>query len=160
MSLYTGRLVDVLALQPGSYELGVLTEAKQTLAADGTGGLICTGIQSLAQAVMLRLLTIADSRVYVFGQNEAFGCGFLEDACTGNWRGVADIRASFAAAYLDVSRQMLELITEDTPEDEQFDTLTLDNVEILGNRSVKLTFTLKSVAETLTFIQPISIPLR
>lgn len=160
MSLYTGRAVDILALQPAQYALGKLSEAQQTLAADGTGGLVCTGIQKLAQATMLRLLTISDSRPYVFGENEAFGCSFLEDACEGRWRGTADIRASFATAYLDLARQMLELAVEGTPADEQFESLTLDNVEILGGRSVKLTLTLTSAADQVTFIQPISIPLR
>jgi hypothetical protein len=160
MTPYTGRFVDVLAFQPGDTSPGVVSLMEQTLALSGTGGQVCTGIQKLAQGTMLRLLTIQDSRPYEFGENINFGCSFIQDACEGRWRNSSDIRVSYAAASLDVARQMLETITETTPTDEQFNSLTLDNVEILGDRSVKLTFTLKSEASTLTFIQPISIPLR
>lgn len=155
---YVGRLNDVMVFQ------GVASTQKtnpvlleQALAAESEGGRICTGIQKLAQLTLLRLMTIRGSKPY----EPTLGCFFLYDASVGNWRTVGSVRSSFAAAMIDVRRQMLDLREEDTPLDEVFDTLVLDSVTFEGMGKVRLVLTLTSLAGTpVTFIAPITIPLR
>lgn len=154
---YTGRLVDVLAFQgvPGQPQTfpALLT---QSLAAEGEGGRVCAGVQKLAQWFLKTLLTPAGTKL----ADPSVGCDFMADAATGRWRTIGDVRSSFASSMVDIRRQARTRVTASTPTDEQLQTVTLDGVTFDGDRKVTLEMTLRSLAEDVTFLAPITVPLR
>lgn len=137
---YQGRKFDILAFQPSKYT----TELDQALAADNSGGLICTGIQKLAQRWVLEFLTPTDSMPYKIGR----GCSFMANVRSGKLRNNVDVVSFFSAAAAEVG---VNLINEDAvsdPSDERYADVTLDGFSLSGDGKLVLEITLLSVAGT------------
>ena len=124
-----------------------------TMAMVGTtdGGQLCVGIQKLFQRYMRTLLLKQGSMLY--RPND--GCTFLRDLDAGFWRTPADVSQSFAAAQLDVRRQLVADETLDDPDDERFADARLTNIQLTDDR-VGLTVQVTSLAGTsVEYIVPI-----
>lgn len=154
---YVGRTADMLAFRALLPPLrGRDQLLAQELVRPGDGGLLVTGIEKLAQRVLLILLTKAGSRWYAPEE----GTAFIADAQRGRWRTSADVEASFYAARLDVSRQVQAGETGDDPADERWGSLTLLGVVLAADR-VSLRLRLVSAAGTeYKFITPLPVPLK
>jgi hypothetical protein len=152
---FLGRTSDVLAFHgdfPSDREL--LTQ--QTLVPEGTGGLLCTGVQKIAQRFLLILLTKKGTLLY----RVTDGTTFMIDAERGAWRTTLDVQQSFTLAKLDFMRQLRALELPSDPPDEIVDEITLTNVTLLPDR-VGLTIRLTTQAGSdYTFITPIAVPLK
>jgi hypothetical protein len=148
---YAGRTADVLAFYgaaPGTGDVLLV----QSLAGNGSGAIVA-GIQKLVQRFLVTLLTEMGSWQYF----PAMGSGFLTDARRNYWRTVADVRQSFAAALLDVARQLQNEELPGDPPDECYGSATLLSV-LLTPGSVNLRIQLTSLAGTsYQFIAPIDV---
>jgi hypothetical protein len=136
---YVGRTFDVLVFHgvtPGR-EVAV----KQTLYPDDLGGYIVTGIEKLVQQFLLILLTELGSVTHL----PIYGTRFMADARSGRWRTAIDVRQSFAAAVVDVKRQLARQETSTTPDDERFALATLLGITLDGT-SVFVSVEVLSVA--------------
>ena len=110
----------------------------------------------MAQAVLLRLLTIKGSKKY----DEEYGCQFMLDAQQGFWRTPADVIQSFNLSRSDIRRQLQLLETVDDPLDEQYGSLTLDGVTLVADK-VTIRVTLKSAAgSAYKFLTPITVSIK
>jgi hypothetical protein len=147
---YQGRTIDVLAFQPKERT----TELAQALAADGSGGLICTGIQKLSQRWVLEFLTPVGSIPYLTTR----GCAFIAQLRSGIIRTEMDVAAFF---YSSASQVAVNLITEDRdtdPSDERYSNVSLEGFSITGDRNLVLNVLITSVAGTTReVILPISV---
>lgn len=101
---------------------------------------ICTGIQKLAQSVVYLLLTKLGS---VKG-NPAQGTQFLLTVESGI-RDESTLEAALVLAAYDIKRQLNIEITDDTPDDEILDGLTLNSMSLIGS-TLSLSVTIQSVA--------------
>lgn len=154
---YRNRRADLLAFR------GVFPQLRgrdqilaQELVRPGDGGALIAGIEKLAQAVLLILLTKIGSRPY----KKTDGTTFMLDAERGHWRTPADVSESFYAARLDVSRQIRATEVDADPLDERWGSLDLDGVTLSGDR-VSLRITLVSAARTsYKFMTPITVPIK
>jgi hypothetical protein len=154
---YVGRTVDFLVFRanPALRRNGAQLLVQQ-VARTGDGGAIVTGIEKLAQRVLLILLTQLGSKPYAPTE----GTSFMIDAKRGAWRTPADVTSSFYAASLDVKRQQQAIETSDDPDDERWGGIVLDGVT-LADSTVAIRLTLTSQAGTaFTFITPITVPIR
>ena len=124
VSDYVGRTVDVLAFA------GVKAEGEANLQAsllpEGSGGLVCTGIQKLAQAWLLEFMTEQGSVLY---QKER-GCPFMLYARLGRLNTELDVFQAFllSKSVLAANLQRNEDGTE--PDDERYVDCKLLSVEI------------------------------
>lgn len=145
---YVGRKIDILAFQDA--EVGKETLLSLVLAKDGEGGLITTGIQKLAQRFMLEFLTELGSIPYDTGR----GTQFMTQLRLGRIRTTIEAESQF---FLAADRARLNLVLEETdePDDEKFDSVTLNNLVIAGDK-LTLNITVTSVAgETRQVILPL-----
>jgi hypothetical protein len=119
-------------------------------------GALIAGIGKLAQSLLIGLLTIAGTKQY----NGDDGCQFMLDAQKGFWRTMADVQQSFALSRIDVRRQQQAKETTSDPPDELYNTWSLDNVILSGDK-VTLYMTVTSQAgSSFTFLTPITVPLK
>lgn len=122
---YAGRTIDVLAFS------GVKEHGEQRLTpelfADGEAGLICTGIQKLAQRVLLELLTAKGSMKGL----EHRGCGLVIAMQTGKIN--TDIQAAqqFTFAAMDATANLQREETDNDPADERIHNINLLSVAFL-----------------------------
>lgn len=152
---YQNRTADILAFH-GSFPAQGEQQVTVTLIPDGTGGLLCTGVQKTAQRVLYVLLMKLGSIQY----RPDDGTPFLIDAERGAWRTTADVYQSFTAAKLYLMRQLRGAEESTDPEDERVDDVVLTNVN-LDLDSVSLTLQLTTLAgDTFTFIAPINVTTR
>lgn len=149
---YQNRTADLLVFH-GNFPTEGEQQVAVTLAPDGTGGLLCTGIQKTAQRVLYVLLMKLGSIPY----RPDDGTPFMIDAEYGTWRTTSDVRQSFTAAKLYLMRQ-LRLVEEETdPEDEIVADVTLEDVVLDYDRvSIHLRLTVAS-GEEFEFISPINV---
>ena len=156
---YVGRTVDLLAFGPpaGGYIPGTDQLLAQSFVGAGAGGgAVVTGVEKLAQRVLLTLLTRAGTLAF----QPALGTTFLDDAQSGQWRTEADVELSFYAAKLDLVRQVQGMQTAADPPDEQLVTVDLDSATLAGTH-VTLHLTLVTAAGTgRTFLAPIPVVTR
>lgn len=147
---YQGRKIDILAFQPKEGT----TELTQNLASDGSGGLICTGIQKLAQRWVLEFLTPVGTIPYKVTR----GCAFITQLRSGIVRTEMDVTAFF---YSSASEVAVNLITEDQetdPSDERYSDVSLEGFSITDDRNLILNVLITSVAGTTRqVILPISV---
>jgi hypothetical protein len=144
------RVYDVLAFQ-GAKPLGeVLLE--QILFNEDAAGMLCTGIQKLAQRFVLELLTEAGSMPYLPGRGTQFMIQFFQ----GQLRTESDVFMAFSTAVMDLE---LTLTSEDLPTDppdECYASAVLDSV-VITNGTIILHVILTSLAGTTReVIMPIS----
>ena len=154
---YIGRTVDMLAFRSVSTTRnGKEQLLAQELIQPGDGGMLISGIQKLAQKVLLILLTKMGSRTYAPTE----GTTFMIDAGRGDWRTPADVSESFYAARLDVSRQCRATELSTDPDDEKWGSFDLDGVTLSADL-VSIRVTLVSAAGTsYTLLTPISVPIK
>lgn len=152
---FQNRTADLLVFHgdfPGKGEQQVAV----TLIPDGTGGLLCTGIQKTAQRVLYVLLMKLGS----IPLRPTDGTPFMIDAERGAWRTTADVFQSFTAAKLYLLRQLRSVEEETDPLDEIVDDVVLENVSLdFGSVSVTIRLTTAS-GDDYTFIAPINVTTR
>lgn len=144
------RVYDVLAFQ-GAKPMGeVLLE--QFLFDDAAAGMLCTGVQKLAQRFVLELLTESGSMPYL----PARGTQFMVRFRLGILRTEADVFIAFNLALnqLELALTAEELDTD--PADERYAGASLDSV-VIADATVVLHVRLWSQAGTAReVIMPIS----
>ena len=155
ISSFFGRTADILAFH-GDFPADRELLTGQTLVPNGTGGYLCTGIQKLAQRLLLILLTKQGSRKYRPGD----GTRFMTDATRGHWRTPADLRLSFSSARLDFMRQLQAMELASDPADERVESVELLGTTLLPDK-VALQIKLTSKAGSgYTFLTPITVPIK
>jgi hypothetical protein len=111
----------------------------------------CSGLERLCQQVLLLLLTARGTKRFA----PSYGTRFVSDGQRGAWRTTADVARSFAAAVLDVKRQLRAAELEDTPDDERVDEVTLERVSVDRDQvAIGISVTARSGATT-SFVAPV-----
>lgn len=152
---YVGRTTDMLAFQGAAAGAGDQLML-QSLVTPTDSGMVTTGVQKLAQRVLLILLTRRGSLIYSPG----LGCDFMRDAHRGAWRTGADIDISFNSAKLDIVRQVRGEELDSDSDDERLASLNLLGAALDDGQAV-LRISLVTVAgSTVTFIAPIPLVIR
>lgn len=147
---YQGRTFDILAFQPASNT----TELSQSLVSSSNGGLICTGVQKLAQRWVLEFLTPTGSIPY----KPSRGSSFLINVRAGNVQNNVDVVAYFSAAEAELATNLKNEDKVTDPTDERYDTATLDGFSLTDDGKLILEVTVLSVAGTSrNVILPISV---
>jgi len=150
---FVGRTADLLAFQ-GSFPHVREQLVQMTLVRSGEGGFLCTGVQKLAQRLLLVLLTKKGSMRYL----PAFGTAFMIRAERGIWRTQSDVMMAFTAAKLDLVRQMREQESDDDPPDERLAMVNLIGIGLNAD-SVSLRISVTTQAGTnYQFIAPVRVP--
>lgn len=148
---YVGRTVDLMAFQGQRDDTEVLLT--QALAVPGSNGTICTGIQKLAQRWLLEFLTVRGSLSYLPDR----GCDFMGYMFRGELRTTIDVSQAFHASAAQVSTNLQAEEDTDTPDDEAYGMVTLDNLIIAGD-TLTIRVTLLSVTgESRVVIMPIDV---
>ncbi len=152
---YVGRTVDIACFR------GIFPDAKeqllaQELVSSQDYGAIITGIEKLAQSVLIAFLSITGTKQYIPDN----GCQFMLDAQRGVWRTVADVIQSFNLSRVDVRRQIQAQETINDPPDELYGGVTLLGVALSGDTvSVRMMVT-SQAGSTYTFITPLTVAIR
>jgi hypothetical protein len=132
---YAGRTVDVFAFD------GVLKDEKtlltQELFNEEQSGLVCTGIQKLAQRFILELLTDKGS---MYGKPDN-GTGLLQAYRQGTVRSEMDAAQEWAFAVNDALANMQAEEEETDPDDEKIASIELDSVAF--SQGVKVAYSAK-----------------
>ncbi len=122
---YAQRKYDYLALQnvqlKGDNQLGM-----ELFNAD-TSGKICAGVQKLAQRWLLEFLTETGSMPGL----PTRGSIFMQLARTGGFRTRRNVETAFAAADMDITRNLRQEETTDMPADERFGAATLVSAAVM-----------------------------
>lgn len=152
---FVGRRADLLAFH-GAFPADRELLTQQTLVPDSTGGLLCTGVQKLAQRFLLILLTKKGSMRY----RPADGTTLMLEAAKGHWRTPAAVELAFNASRLDFMRQLRRMELPDDPADEIVDTVSLQGLTLLPD-SVGLRIQLTTRAgSAYTFLTPIAVHIK
>ncbi len=125
ISDYAGRTIDVFAFDGVQTQGDALLE--QTLFSAETSGLICTGIQKLAQRFILEILTDKGS---MQGKPDV-GTDLMIAAKSGAIRSDVDAAQIFAFALSDAVSRLKSIETEDDPDDERIGDISLVQVAFL-----------------------------
>ncbi len=141
VSEYIGRLSDLAMFT--NVSLDGERKLVQTLAAEGTGGLIVAGIQKLVQRFMIELLT---ERSTVYGQPRR-GCDFMTRLLRNSLNTSLAVEQAFNSAVIDIQRNLLLEETSDMPTDERFGSAVLRNLSV-NRGEVVLYVALTSAAGT------------
>src|SRR4029078_12886904 len=88
----------------------------QQLAGVDNFGSICTGVQKVAQRVVLRLFTVLGSML----SSPSEGCRFMTEMTAGTFRSTVDVFASFSEAKAIIIEQFRAETTDLDPLDEIF----------------------------------------
>lgn len=113
---------------------------------------ICAGIQKLAQAWLIRFLTIPGSRPF----DPDFGCSFLRQIRLNQLHTELDVQLAFSLAAADIQLQ-LAATTADLPLDEQLAVADLTALSVT-NGQISLSVTLTSQAgASITVLAPIDV---
>jgi hypothetical protein len=135
------RVYDVLAFQ-GAKLIGEV-QLQQILFNEAAAGMLCTGIQKLAQRFVLELLTEAGSMLYLPDRGTSFMIRFHQ----GYLRTETDVFIAFNLALNDLELNLTAEETDADPDDERYASATLDSVTITATSAV-LHITLMSRAGT------------
>lgn len=146
---FQGRTFDLLAYQ-GAVAGGEVLTQQQLIGSDNFGQ-ITTGIQKLAQKVLLILLTEKTSKPH----DPTFGTGFVTEVRMGYFQTPLDVFASFSEALVDIQQRLQSEELDSDPDDEKFESAEIVNVS-LGAGTASVLFELTSVAGTsVRFITPL-----
>lgn len=146
---YVGRTVDVLAYTGASPDGERLLT--QSLASNGGGGQVCTGLQKLSQRFAIMLLTEKGTVPYLPDR----GSDFMTQARLGRLRTQVDVMSSFSAAMIDVLANMKAEETTNDPDDERIDTADLLSVAVSpGFASITVQVSSRAGGTT-SFIMPL-----
>lgn len=154
---YVGRRSDMLAFRnvlpfsPGREQL-----LAQELARPGVPGELVTGVQKLAQKLLIILLNKLGTRRYAPTE----GTAFMVEAAKGLWRTPADVETSFYTARLDVSRQAQASEAVDDPLDERWGSFDLLGVVLSGDQVSLRLRVLSAAGTSYTYITPIAVPIK
>ena len=132
---YLNRSVDISVFQ--GIKISGIATVDQSLF--NQGGEVCTGIQKLIQRWLIAFLTPEGSVKF----HPEWGTEFLSEAS--NLRNEVEAATEFYLCNSDACDQLREEDTEDTPEDEQIDSVQLDHITITDN-GFSLKVTLSSIA--------------
>ena len=135
------RVYDVLAFQ-GARLLGPV-QLEQILFTEAAAGMLCTGIQKLAQRWVLEFLTEAGSIFYLPNRGTKFMTQFRQ----GVLRTEVDVFIAFNFAMNDIELNLPAEELDTDPLDERYASATLDSVTITTG-TVVLHVTLQSLAGT------------
>lgn len=152
---YAGRTVDLLAFQ-GDFPSAGEQRVAMTLVPPGTGGLLTTGVQKLAQRFLIILLTRKGTVPY----DPAFGTTFMTQAEKGLWRTPADVRRSFYSTRLDFMRQLRAAEREADPDDERVDQVNLIGIELGADRVGLRIHLITRAGPGYRFIAPLPVAVR
>lgn len=152
---YQGRTVDLLAFQ-GDFTRRGDRELLQALVGPDDGGSVVTGIQKLAQRVLIILLTRVGSMTYL----PLLGTTFMSDAQQGSWRTTADIELSFNSSKLDLLRQLRAEELDTDPLDERIDTVVMLSAAFNAGDATAQIMVLSAAGSELVFIAPIPVTVR
>ena len=119
---YNGRTID-LSMFSNVQEAGESLLVQQ-LAGEDDFGSICTGVQKVAQRVVLRLFTITGSMKH----KPQEGCQFMKDMMSGRFRSTVDVFASFSEARSTILEQFYTDQLDTDPNEERLDTIELMQV--------------------------------
>lgn len=134
---YAGRTVDLLAYhRPKQPQQPVVPQL-----ATAAGSQVVTGIQKLAQAFLLELLTERGSMPY----RPQAGTHFIGRLARGHFRNEYDLSAAFAAAVTDIQINLALTEDETTPEDERLASAELQSAVITQGK-VQLVVRIHSLA--------------
>lgn len=149
---YVGRTADLLVFHGNFPDQGEQL-VEQTLAPESTGGFLCTGVQKLAQRVLLILLTKKGSMRF----DPEYGTIFMLLAEAGGFRTVTDVEQAFYGAKLDLLRQLKAVEEDDDPLDERIRDLILLGITLApGSVSLRIQMTTQA-GSTHQFIGPINV---
>jgi hypothetical protein len=146
-----GRRVDLLVFpHPNPGQLLRLSPSLQL----SSGGQATTGLQKLAQMIVVQLYSSSRQRLY----DKQRATTFIDDITNGIIRTAADARRSFEFARLDLLNQALrDTETVSRPLDEQLSDIVLQDVAI-DSPVLSLTFSIVSRAgSTGQFVFPVSV---
>jgi len=147
---YQGRKFDIMAFQPKPSE----TKFEQALTSYDSGGLICVGIQKLAQRWVLEFLTPVGSMPYIPGRGTSF---MRKIRYNGNSTNI-DIVAFFGTAAEEIRINFLKEDRLIDPDDERYSSASLDGFSINADKKLVLNVSILSVAGTARkVIIPISV---
>jgi hypothetical protein len=147
---YLNKKYDILAFQPGKNR----GPTSQELAAYGGSGLICTGVQKLAQRWVLEFLTPKGTMPYKTQR----GCLFIPHLISGNIRTNVDVTAFFSSASVEVAENLKSEESSEDDADERYSDVNLDSFSIGTDGKLTLSVTLASKAgSTRSIILPIPV---
>ena len=149
---YVGRKIDILAYYTGETGTGEV-KLEQTLVPEGTGGVVTTGIQKLAQRFLLELLTERGSMTYT----PTRGCDFMKEARLGYLRTPLDVMASFSAALTDIKRNLRLEDDDDDSDDEKFASAEVISVSLTGGSASVHVKVISQAGSTRTVIAPLAV---
>jgi hypothetical protein len=146
---YVGRRVDILAYQAPN-PVG-LVRPSPALVTQENGSLATTGIQKLAQMVLIELLTVQGSMRYA----PEVGTTMIRDLQEGRIRTELELASAFAIAVTSVVTNLAETEEDDTPDDERLETMTLLSANMQPG-AARIVFSVTSVAgQSRQLIMPI-----
>lgn len=152
---YVNRTADLLLFH-GDFPNKGEQRTTITLFQPGTGGLLCTGAQKLAQRLLTILLTKQGSVQHL----PDYGTTFMIDGERGTWRTVNDVSLSFYTAARDLKRQLRAAQLSTDPLDEIVDTILLTNVTLnLDQVSIRILMTTEA-GTSYVFVAPISVAIK
>ena len=147
---YLNKKYDILAFQPGKKN----APTDQELAASGGSGLICTGVQKLAQRWALEFLTPKGTMPYKTQR----GCFFIPHLISGNIRTNVDVTAFFSSSSIEVAENLKSEETSDDDDDEKYSDVNLDSFSIGTDGKLTLSVTISSKAgSNRSIILPIAV---
>lgn len=154
ISDYLDRTIDLVAFS-GQELVGdkLLT---MELAAPNESGLVCTGVQKLAQRFLLKLLKELGSDLF----RPTDGTEFMTRLNRGELRNQVDVLVAFSEAQLDCRTALRREETAADPNDERYASAVVQALTVLpGNVSLQILIT--SLAGTAhSVILPIAITVR
>lgn len=154
---YIGRTIDLLAYQGVTATSSAIPEELiQSLVDDSGLSYITTGIEKLAQRVLIVLLTKQGSMLY----NQTAGTTFMIDAQSGIWRTIADVELSFHAAKLDLVRQIRAQALDTDPLDEQLVSIEFISASLLGDQAAISLQLVSAAGTSFEFIAPLPLMVR
>ncbi len=150
---YVGRTVDILAYQ-GIKATGN-NKLTETLAEPGTGGVIITGVQKVAQRFLTELLKEVGTMTF----RPSEGTSFLTEARLGGLQTQADVLGAFARGVLEVRRilQVDELASD--PDDEKFRDAEVISIEVSPGQAIVNFEIVTEAGRDRTFIFPLPVSL-
>lgn len=138
---YVGCVVDLVAL--GGVSATGKVELRQSLAAPGGAGEICTGIQMLVQRFVIELLTEQGSMPYA----PLRGTRLMSLINQGTVRTQLDAIQAMQGALIDLQQNLWSEESDLDPDDERYDSATLIAAS-LTNNGIQYTLSVASRAGT------------
>lgn len=151
---YTGRKVDILAFN-GSFSDKQFELEQSIYNKTQTSGLVCAGVQKLAQRWVIEFLTPLGTIPYL----PTRGSSFLNDVRSGKLRTELDATVSFNYARDQVADNLrLEDNSDTYPEDEKYAGAELLSVNVVQGSKITLSVQINSIAGSArVFVVPVAV---